>query len=184
MADFNKALLLILANEGGYVNDPADPGGETYKGIARKMNPDWLGWHIIDLLKAKNGFPGSLHSPDETEIVKQLDYEVKSFYYSNFWMKISGDKIINQQVAESIFDFAVNADDNVSILLAQSVVHAKQDGEIGPKTIEAINCFDPYHFLAAFALAKINRYVAICNKRPLSKKYFFGWVIRSLNHAL
>ena len=184
MAKFDVAFELILAHEGVYSNDPDDPGGETYKGIARKMNPDWLGWQIIDLLKKQKGFPGSLHCADETEILKQLDYEVKSFYYSNFWMKISGDKIDNQQVANSIFDFAVNADDNVSILLAQTVVGAKTDGVIGPKTIEAINGFDASRFLAAFALAKINRYVSICNKRPVSKKYFFGWVVRSLNHAV
>jgi lysozyme family protein len=183
MAKFDLAFEKVLAHEGGYVNDPDDPGGETYKGIARKMNPGWLGWHIIDLLKKQKGFPDLLHSADETEVLKQLDYEEKTFYYSNFWIKISGDKIENQLVANSIFDFAVNADDNVSIQLAQLVVGARQDGLIGPKTVEAINRFDPAYFLIAFALAKINRYVAICNKRPLSKKYFFGWVVRSLNHA-
>jgi lysozyme family protein len=183
MADFKKAFQLVLANEGGYVNDPADPGGETYKGIARKMNPDWLGWNIIDLLKLQSGFPDLLHSPDEIEITKQLDHELNSFYYTHFWLKVNGDKIADQQVAESIFDFAVNAGVSVSISLAQTVVGATADGLIGSKTIEAINSFDSGHFLAAFALAKIQRYVDICNKRPASKKYFFGWVIRSLNHS-
>ncbi|MDP3643297.1 MAG: glycosyl hydrolase 108 family protein [Bacteroidota bacterium] len=184
MAKFENAYPLILAHEGGYVNDPADPGGETYKGIARKMNPDWLGWHIIDLIKEKPGFPESLQSADAIEIKKQLDYEVSSFYYTHFWLKVNGEKIINQQVAESIFDFAVNAGVSVSISLSQSVVGVTADGIIGPKTIEAINRFDAGQFLTAFALAKIVRYVNICNKRPVSKKYFFGWVVRSLNHSL
>jgi len=51
MADFNQALQMVLQNEGGYVNDPNDPGGETYKGIARKMNSNWIGWQLIDLQK-------------------------------------------------------------------------------------------------------------------------------------
>jgi hypothetical protein len=63
------------------------------------------------------------------------------------------------------------------------VVGAKQDGLIGPKTVEAINRYDPAYYLTAFALAKINRYDSISNKRPQSKKNFFGWVVRSLNHA-
>ncbi|MDP3643078.1 MAG: glycosyl hydrolase 108 family protein [Bacteroidota bacterium] len=92
MADFKKAFLLILANEGGYVNDAADPGGETYKGVSRKMHPTWLGWHIIDLIKEKPGFPDSLQSADAIEIKKQLDYEVSSFYYTHFWLKINGEK--------------------------------------------------------------------------------------------
>ena len=105
------------------------------------------------------------------------------FFYTHFWLKVNGEKIADQQVAESIFDFAVNAGVSVSISLAQTVVGATADGLIGSKTIEAINSFDSGHFLAAFALAKINRYVEICTKRPASKKYFFGWVVRSLNHS-
>ena len=54
MADFNQALQMVLQNEGGYVNDPNDPGGETYKGIARKMNSNWIGWQLIDLQKKQN----------------------------------------------------------------------------------------------------------------------------------
>ena len=124
----------------------------------------------------------SLQSADAIEIKKQLDYEVSSFYYTHFWLKINGEKIADQQVAESIFDFAVNAGISVSISLSQKIVGVTADGVIGPKTIEAINRLDAGQFLPAFALAKIARYVNICNKRPLSKKYFFGWVVRSLNY--
>ncbi|MFY9150848.1 MAG: glycosyl hydrolase 108 family protein [Prolixibacteraceae bacterium] len=184
MANFDLAFPSILIHEGGYVNDPDDPGGETYQGIARKMHPLWLGWTIIDLLKKQGGFPVSVQSPAEMEILKQLDYKVKSFYFSNFWMKIQGDKIADQKVADSIFDFAINAGIPVSISLAQSVVNAKPDGVMGAKTIDALNRIDVKYFLAAFTLTKINRYVAICNKRQMSKKYFFGWVVRSLNHTV
>ncbi len=53
MADFKTAIEATLKAEGGYVNDPDDPGGETYKGIARNRNSKWSGWTHIDLLKNK-----------------------------------------------------------------------------------------------------------------------------------
>jgi lysozyme family protein len=180
MADFKKAFNLMIVHEGGYVNDPDDPGGETYKGVARKMHPGWLGWLIIDLLKKQKGFPDNLHFPNELEIIKELNYELSTFYYSQFWSKIKGESILNQAVAESIFDFAVNTGIATSVQLAQTVVKVTPDGVIGPKTLAAINGFDPEYFLARFAILKIKRYVEICQKRPLSKKYIFGWVIRAL----
>ena len=51
MADFHKALKRTAKYEGGYVNDPADAGGETYKGISRRANPKWDGWQLIDAHK-------------------------------------------------------------------------------------------------------------------------------------
>ena len=84
MADFRKALEHVLSNEGGYVNDPDDPGGETYKGIARKMNPQWKGWPLIN----KRDFTNPL-----------LADLVASFYRDNYWEPIRGDQITSQLVA-------------------------------------------------------------------------------------
>lgn len=51
--DFKVALYqVVLPNEGGWVKDPADSGGETYKGISRKNFPHWSGWSEIDRVKA------------------------------------------------------------------------------------------------------------------------------------
>ena len=66
MADFKKALTETLRHEGGYVNDPKDPGGETYKGISRKNHPDWEGWNIIDEKKILSSFPINLDSAGRT----------------------------------------------------------------------------------------------------------------------
>lgn len=174
MADFEKALELTIKAEGGYVNDPNDPGGETYKGIARSRNPKWQGWVNVDILKNKSRFPKNLESDDD------LQKKVKTLYESNYWDKIQGDQIVDQDIAESIFDFAVNAGPRTSSKLAQLAVAAKSDGVIGPKTLEKINQEDTRTFLAVFALAKIGRYVNICEKRSESRKYFFGWVRRTL----
>ncbi len=174
MADFAKAFALTMKAEGGYDNDPQDPGGETYKGIARKMNSKWDGWITIDMMKKEKNFPANL-----TNNVK-LQENIKAFYEVNYWDKVQGDKINDQDIAESIFDFAVNAGPITSIKLAQITVNAEPDGVIGPMTLEKINADDRRSFLAIFALNKIARYVSICNKRPESKKFFFGWVKRTL----
>lgn len=174
MADFKKSFDQVLANEGGYVNDPVDPGGETYKGISRKNWPLWMGWQIIDLMEGYPGFPQSLDNHTG------LQDEIKLFYQTNFWNKIHGDQITDQAVAESIFDFAVNTGILPAVYLAQKVADTTSDAVIGPKTIAAINSFNPDHFLAAFAIEKIRRYIAICQKHEPSKKYFFGWVSRAV----
>jgi len=174
MADFTKAFQLVIANEGGYGNDPDDPGGETYKGVARKIFSKWEGWTKIDILKRQSGFPGNLDKDVE------LQQDVEDFYRINFWNKIKGDDLTHQPVAESIFDFAVNAGVGTSASLAQMVVDTTADGVIGKESIAKINAFNLEHFLAAFTVAKIARYVSIVKKRPTSRKYFYGWILRAL----
>jgi lysozyme family protein len=174
-AQFEPAYLKVLQNEGGYVNDPADPGGETYKGVSRKNWNSWRGWQNIDLAKRMPDFPGNLE--------KDLDLQqaVKDFYKISFWDLMQGDKLNNQAIANSIFDFAVNAGARTSIVLAQVAAGADQDGIAGDQTIAAINNIDPEHFLASFTLAKIVRYINIVQKRPASQKYFYGWVRRAMD---
>ena len=174
MADFKTALNLILKNEGGYGNDKDDPGGETYKGIARNMNSKWNGWVTIDLLKHDAKFPKNLDA--ETA----LQDKVAAFYEVNYWDKILGDNITSQNIANSIFDFAVNAGTSTSSLLAQMVVGVKADGVIGDQSIDAINTFEEKLFLASFTIAKISRYISIVEKRPTSRKYFYGWIRRAV----
>lgn len=174
MAEFINAFRKTIDREGGYVNDPDDPGGETYKGVARKMHSKWPGWSTIDLLKRQPGFPHSLEK--EAELREQIG----TFYLDMFWNRIQADDIDQQEVAESIFDFAVNAGVGTSVALAQMIVGAKPDGVMGPETLQKINSFEANHFLAAFTVAKIARYVHIVKKRPTSRKYFYGWVVRAI----
>lgn len=99
--NFDKAYNKLLSFEGGYVNDKDDKGGETYKGIARNYNPDWNGWIIIDALKKNSNFPNNLYMNLE------LDKRVKEFYKQNYWDIFDGDNL-NYNVAEEVFDIAVN----------------------------------------------------------------------------
>ena len=174
MADFKDAIQATLKAEGGYVFDPVDPGGETYQGISRVNNSKWRGWVSIDLAKNQSNFPRNLDNNSE------LHQQVLDLYESQYWDKICGDDIADQDIAESIFDFAVNAGPRTSSKLAQLSVGATADGVIGPETLEKLNADDKRAFLATFALAKIGRYANICEKRPQSRKYFYGWVKRTL----
>jgi lysozyme family protein len=174
MADFTQAFQLTIAHEGGYVNDPDDPGGETYKGVARKIHSKWTGWTIVDMLKRQSGFPANLDKDAD------LQETVSDFYRVTFWDKMKGDDIVDQQVAESIFDFGVNAGVGTSASLAQMVIGATADGVIGPQSITSLNSFNADHFLASFTVAKIARYISIVKKRPTSRKYFYGWICRAL----
>ena len=174
MATFISAYKKVINNEGGYVNDPKDPGGETYKGIARNMNSKWDGWTLIDLQKKQPNFPKNLDSNVD------LQEKVEAFYQVNYWDKIKGDDIINEDIAFSIFDFAVNAGVSTSASLAQMVADVDADGVLGAETVAKINAMDADYFLAAFTVAKIARYVSIVKKRPSSQKYFYGWVRRAI----
>ena len=174
MAEFKKALALVLRNEGGYVNDPDDAGGETYKGIARNRNPSWSGWIRVDVLKSGRGFPENLNSDNALQAAVSELYEVK------YWHRVQGDDIESQDVAQSIFDFAVNAGVVASSKLAQYVCGAIVDGVIGQQTLGQLNAMSPAAFLTRFSLSKIARYVQICEKNPKMRKYFFGWTRRVL----
>ena len=172
MAEFQPAYNHVLKWEGGYVNDPDDPGGETYRGVARRFWSKWDGWVIIDMKKKERGFPKSLDSHQE------LQKMIAEFYEANFWDKVKGDQIDSQEVAENIFDFAVNAGVKTSSKLAQLAAGTGADGVIGPNSIKAINACDEELFICKFALNKIAKYVNICKKRRTSRKYFFGWISR------
>jgi len=174
MAEFKTAFQKMLNHEGGYVNDPDDQGGETYKGISRTMHIHWPGWAIIDMYKNKSGFPATLDKDVELQI------EIEQFYRTNFWSPLNAEHISNQTIANSIFDFSVNAGIITSVRLAQSIVGVKADGIIGELTLKKLNSLDFGYFLPAFTVAKIAHYISIIKKRPTNKKFLYGWVIRAL----
>ena len=167
MANFKPAFQQMIKREGGYRlhKVAGDRGGQTYAGIARNHHPDWQGWAIID--------KGELHND-------RLVPMVRGFYRVNYWQRIGGSDISHQHVAETLFDFAVNAGVVTAVKLAQAVVGVAPDGIVGPKTIAALTQADPEQFIAHYALAKIARYAKICTRDPSQKKFLLGWINRAL----
>jgi len=163
MADFLPAYEAMIRNEGGYVLSTiaGDRGGMTYAGIARNMNPQWPGWVNID-----NG----------DQVPAQM---VREFYRSTFWNPIRGDELVHQSTAQSIFDFNVNTGRPARVL-AQIVVGVTPDGAFGPRTVQALNAYDPDKFVMAYALAKVARYRDIVTRDRTQQKFLLGWINRTL----
>ena len=106
MASFKEAFEKVVFNEGGYVNDPDDRGGETYMGISRKFHPNSIIWKHIDKITSKYKTPKTI-----TKYLKQnkeLTKEIECIYKSDYWMKFNLDNEKSQRLANQIFDSAVN----------------------------------------------------------------------------
>lgn len=106
MADFDIAFKRTVFNEGGYVNDSDDMGGETYMGVSRKAHPDLDMWKIIDNVKKY-----CVDAPDinkELKSNKELTEYIKNFYETNYWRPFNLYNQQNQRLANQIFDTAVN----------------------------------------------------------------------------
>lgn len=172
MAQFDIALQEVLQNEGGYINDPDDVGGETYKGISRKMHPKWEGWVIIDQAK-KNGAINTLESS------KDLSNKVAQFYKEKFWDVMLLDGITSQDVANLLFDSAVNMGISATLAMVNLILGDKDD-YFNPLLINKINLSQT--FKEKFVIARISRYIYICTKRPTSRKYLYGWIVRTLQY--
>lgn len=101
MAYFERAFFLTNQNEGGYANVDGDSGEETYAGISRKWFPNWDGWNIIDAHKP-------LHN-NQLIHDEKLNKFIEQFYKHEFWDKCNLDNCPNQELANSVYDMAVNS---------------------------------------------------------------------------
>jgi len=179
MANFKIAYDKTADFEGGYVNDPDDNGGETYKGIARNFWEKWQGWVIVDKYKQV--------AHNRAELGKILDGNaelqsfVEAFYKKNFWDEVRGDDITDQEVANNIYDFAVNSGVGRASRYAQRVVGAVEDGDIGNNSIKAINAYDAEMFVHAFKKAREGFYRKIVDNNPSQAKFLYGWLSRNAN---
>ena len=134
MADYRHAIAKVLKHEGGYVNDTDDTGGETYKGISRVNWTKWSGWVIIDICKkdSKN-FPKNAYlNPTLTDLVI-------GFYKLNFWDKVGGDGIDDQDIADMLVDAAVNEGVKPAVRRAQKIVGIAQTGEFSEELKTKLN---------------------------------------------
>ena len=114
---FSEALEVILHHEGGYVNHPKDPGGETNLGVTKRVYEDFGG------------------TKDMKELTKE---DVEPIYKKNYWDRVKGDDL-PEGLDLCIFDFAVNAGPGRAAKFIQRLVKTTVDGGIGPNTLKCIN---------------------------------------------
>lgn len=177
MSNFLEALNLTLKHEGGYVNDSADKGGETYQGIARNYHPNWLGWGYLDNINPKKW----------NQVFSELNSFVADFYYQEFWIKNLLNKIENNQVANVVFDWVVNsggAAKQIQKVLNNLGAAVAVDGVIGVKTISAINSINPFSLVNAITAKRVAYYEAGAQKGWFDSKFLAGLVNRANQYAL
>ncbi|QJD94844.1 hypothetical protein HH214_02600 [Mucilaginibacter robiniae] len=180
MSQFNVAFQITMRNEGGYANTPEDAGGETYKGIARNYWPSWAGWPIVDGVKAKH--PAKLNTALASST--GLQTLVMSFYKSNFWDAMFMDAMHDQQLANQLFDTAVNMGIGTAAKILQKAINQLRpgtlviDGQAGPKTIAAANAIDAEVLYKAVCELRKQKYEAIIQANPSQVKFSRSWFSR------
>lgn len=180
MANFNQAFQITMGNEGGYANNPADPGGETWKGIARHYWPNWPGWTIVDQVMATN--PSNINTALSANA--QLQQLVLAFYKQNFWDTGKLDELNDQQTANQLFDSAVNMGTGIASRFLQEGVNTLKpnaltvDGVVGPATIAAANALPAESLYNAICNLRKQRYMQIIAANPSEAIFEHSWMRR------
>lgn len=131
MSDFLKAFHYVIGLEGGYSNNPDDPGGETKFGISKRAYPD------LD--------------------IKNLTLQqAEGIYYEDYWQHIHGDEL-TWPLNCLVFDSAVNQGVHQAVIMMQQALQTNADGLIGPQTLSLANKATNWH-LARFMYLRQSAY--------------------------
>jgi len=158
MANFELAVTKTILREGGgkLHKVAGDSGGTTKYGISQKSYP-------------------------QVNLEKLTEENAKAIYKRDYWDRIMGDLIISQQIAEELFDTAVNMGVKSAVKLLQLTnTNLIADGIFGIKTLEAVNSSTPETLMPLYKLIRIARYAAICNADRTQDKFLLGWINRTL----
>jgi len=160
MAAFDMDIINI---EGGYSNDPDDPGGETKYGISKRSYPN--------------------------EDIKNLTVErAVEIYTRDYWNPNNIGSIQDQTTANIVFRFIVNAGHETAVKMLQTCLNTfvpiipsvTVDGVLGKSTLQAINNIRTIRLQDTLRVAECRYYLSIVNRNPKEEKYFKGWIKRAL----
>ncbi len=170
----------IVAREGGFVEDPDDPGGMTKYGVTletlRRLGLDLTGDGLAD-----------------AEDLRRLSRAQAVDIYIEHYFRRPGLAALPEVLQPSVFDMQVNAGANAVKILQRLCTEmgfaCLDDGVIGPATIRAAQlAFDaaPAFLADAYGIARRNYYYALADARPASRKYARrrdggkgGWITRA-----
>jgi lysozyme family protein len=148
---FAVAIGRLLGNEGGYVNDPRDPGGETNWGISKRSYPN-------------------------LDIKALTRDQAIAIYQRDFWLKVDADQMPDVLGFQAL-DFAVNSGIDVTIRKLQSAAGVADDGHWGPVTKAAVAAIAPAVLTFRFIAARLDFMRSLSNW-PVAGK---GWAGRIAN---
>lgn len=154
--NFDDAFTLLIGNEGGYSNNPKDPGGETMWGITKKVAEE-------------EGYEGRMKDFPQ-EIAKEIAKR-------RYWDPLQLDEI-PPEIAFQVFD--TNYNGGHAAVWLQQACQVKNDGDIGPVTIEAANTLDPRSIIMRFDAYRI-RYLCELRTWPT---FGHGWMERIANNLV
>lgn len=126
--DFDKAFDRLISHEGGYVNDPRDPGGETNWGISKRSYPN-------------------------LDIKNMTREQAKEIYRADFW-NVLGEA--HPAIKFQVFDFAVNSGISTAIRKLQAAIGVADDGHWGPRSAMALKMLDVNDVLLRFLAYRLN----------------------------
>lgn len=142
---FAVAVDFVFKHEGGYVSDPKDPGGTTNFGISARAYP-------------------------RLDIKALTRTEAMTVYFRDYWQAASCEHL-PPAVALIHFDTAVNQGVGAAIRLLQASAGVPMDGNIGPKTIAAVNAKGARSMVEEYAARRMHRYGGTVN----FDRYGLGW---------
>ncbi len=147
---FQKAMIRNQKNEGGYVNDPDDPGRETKFGISARWYPN--------------------------EDIKNLTRQrANAIYYRDYWLK---PKLYNlpYPLDDAVFDKAVNQGPQTAVQHLHSILGITPGSIIGEETMAKLNQYsDLSEIVRAYNIKANERYDELVAENPSLKKYLNGW---------
>lgn len=180
MMDIKKLAYEIVAREGGFVNDPDDPGGATNYGVT-------IG--TMKSLGVDVNHDGRVDISDVKGLTKEMAADI---YVAHYFIKPNIDKLPGCLQAP-VFDMQVNAGSNAVKILQRMLTSigfkCSDDGAIGPGTIAAANQASqsrPKDLADLYGAARRDYYYALGDARPASRKYAKrkdggkgGWITRA-----
>lgn len=180
MPDVRQIAEEIVGREGGFVNDPDDPGGATNHGVTI---------HTMRRL----GIDVNRDTRIDVRDVKALTRKQAVEIYLKHYYEGPGIAALPEVLQASVFDMYVNAGGNAVKILQRLLTDmgypCDPDGAIGPQTIRAAQMAyeaAPLHLADAYGIARRNYYYAIADKRPASRKFARrkdggkgGWIVRA-----
>lgn len=170
----------IVAREGGYVNDPDDPGGATNFGVTI---------HTMRRLGLDLDGDGDVDAADVRRLTREQAVDI---FVEHYFVQPNIAQL-PEVLHETVFDMYVNAGANavkvLQRLLNRMGERVTVDGAIGPKTVAAAvraAAAAPGHIADAYGIARRNYYFGIADQRPASRKYARsraggkgGWIRRA-----
>ena len=148
---------MLLEHEGGFVNHRDDPGGMTNLGVTRAVYEEYIG-----------------RSSSEEEMRGLTHEDVAPIYKKNYWDRIKGDSLPSG-VDWSVFDWCVNSGVSRAAKALQRIVGVKQDGGIGPMTLQAVSEVEAEEIIEQMHYMRDNFYRSLDTFETFGK----GWTRRN-----